>query len=208
MKELLELLPQVMLYLASGFAFISCFYFFTEKRYDFFSEISFWIMLVWGFLLSNIIKSLPNIFNIDNEKIKNIIVISLSACIGIVIGVLRNYIEEMGNQSLIGLGRRKTFVKSFWYSILDYGKPVTVRLKKEKQNTILEGVLIRISEDDENPYLLLGYCMKYDLMGRCLDKRYKKDKSAQMIVRPNEFDEIILIYSEGSSKIIELKLED
>lgn len=208
MEELMELLPTAILYLASGFAFICGYYFLIDKRFDFFSEISFWILLILGFFWTNTIKSIPNIFQIKMDNVKNVVIVIGSLIIGIIIAFARNVFEKKGNNLALTLGRKKTFTDSFWYSLLDdANKPVTVRLRNEEKNIILEGVLLRISEDDDNPYLLLGYCMKYDLKGQIVDKSMAKDKNIQLIVRPENFTEISIIYAEGSSKIIELDIE-
>ena len=208
MAELVELLPKAMLYLASGFAFINGYYFLLEKRFNFFSEISVWIILIWGFWWTNLIKAVPNIFHITDETVKNVIVVVVSLCIGVVIAGLRNFLERKGSKWLVSIGRKRTFTKDFWYSLIDEpDKPITVRLKSYERKYIMEGVLCGLSEDDENPYLLLGYCMKYDLEGKILDKSYAENKYAQMIVKPDGFDEVMLIYAEGSSKVPDITLE-
>lgn len=209
MAELLELLPKAMLYLASGFAFIGGFYFLLDKRFDYFSEISFWVMLIWGFFLTNFIKALCNIEGAVNENVKNTLIVTGSLVIGLLIAAVRNCLDKKSSKWVLNLGRRKTFTTSFWYSLLDDAdKPVTVRLKSEERKMILEGVLLRISEEDENPYMLLGYCMKYSLTGGVINASLSEDRHIQMIVRPDDFDEVILIYAEDSAKIIELDLNE
>ena len=171
MEEIFNLLPEIILYLASGFVFICGFYFLIDKRFDFFSEISFWIILVLGFLWTNLIKSIPNFLKIEDESVKSILVIIGSLLIGLAVATIRNYFEKHGENLSLSLGRRKTFSPAFWYSVLDDpDKPMTIRLRNYDKEFILEGVLLRISENDENPYLLLGYCVKYNLDGKVIDK--------------------------------------
>lgn len=209
MAELFDLLPNIILYLASGFAFICGYYFLIDKRFDFFSEISFWIMLILGFLWTNLIKALPNLFHVTGDNVKNVIVVLGSLFIGLAVALIRNYIEKRQNDLLNKMGRKKTFSSSFWYELLDDpDKPITVRLRNEEKKYILQGVLLRVSEDDKDPYLLLGYCVRYSLEGKVIDKSLERDKRTQIVVKPSKFDEILFIYSEGSSKIIDLEFKD
>ena len=46
MADLFEILPMAILYLACGFTFLCGFYMLIDRRFDFFSDISFSIMLV------------------------------------------------------------------------------------------------------------------------------------------------------------------
>lgn len=207
MEEIFNLLPEIILYLASGFVFICGFYFLIDKRFDFFSEISFWIILILGFLWTNLIKSIPNFLKIEDESVKSILVIIGSLLIGLAVATIRNCFEKYGENLSLSLGRRKTFSPAFWYSVLDDpDKPMTIRLRNYEKEFILEGVLLRISENDENPYLLLGYCVKYNLNGKVIDKSLKKDRCTQVIVKTDSFDEISIVYSDGSSKIIDINI--
>ena len=70
--------------------------------------------------------------------------------------------------------------------------------------------MLSLAETEDNPYLLLGYCKKYNLDGTAIDNENanENDKHIQKIVRPDSFDEITLFYAEDSSKAVELNIEN
>ncbi len=211
MSDLFDILPLAILYLASGFAFLCGFYLWIDRRFDFLSEISFSIMLVIGYLLDTIARSLPKNFGFTNESIRNLVFVFISFICGMVLAILRNKVGSKVSKFIIRYGRRKSSSEFFWYDILDEkDKPVWIRLSNIENKYILEGVLLSLAETEDNPYLLLGYCKKYNLDGTAIDNENanENDKHIQKIVRPDSFDEITLFYAEDSSKAVELNIEN
>lgn len=207
MGDLFAILPEAILYIASGFAFLCGFYLLVDRRLDFFSEISFWIMLVIGFVCTNIMR-IPNIDTSDmNVGLKNIIVLCGSFVAGIVIAGVQKVGGDKINRLVIKMGRRKSSTAFFWYELLDKkDKPIWLRLKNIEKGYVLEGVLLAIDEAKENPYLLLGYCKKYDLEGKLLENEYAESERVQCVVRADSYDEIVVIYDEQSEKIVKLDI--
>lgn len=211
MSDLFDILPLAILYLASGFAFLCGFYLWIDRRFDFLSEISFSIMLVIGYLLDTIARSLPKNFGFTNESIRNLVFVFISFICGMVLAILRNKVGSKVSKFIIRYGRRKSSSEFFWYDILDEkDKPVWIRLSNIENKYILEGVLLSLAETEDNPYLLLGYCKKYNLDGTAIDNENvnENDKHIQKIVRPDSFDEITLFYAEDSSKVVGLNIEN
>ena len=70
-------------------------------------------------------------------------------------------------------------------------------------------MLLSLAESGENPYLLLGYCKKYDLDSNPISAENvnSEDRYVQKIVRPDSFDEITVFYADGSSKGVELEID-
>lgn len=208
MADLLNVLPEVILYLASGFSFIIGLYLLLDKRFNFFSDISFTIMLVVGFLNVNIIKILPVLFTVENINIRNLIIVLFSLICGIVTAFFKNFFGEYISRVIVKCGRRKTSSESFWYNILDEkDKPIWMRFINNEKGYVLEGVLLSLDENIENPNILLGYCKKYNLAMKIIEDQYSSEANIQMIISPDKFDEIVLIYDKGSSKIIKLNVK-
>lgn len=210
MADLFEILPMAILYLACGFAFLCGFYMLIDRRFDFFSDISFSIMLVLGFLVNNAILAFPHDFGLRNEYVRNILLVLLSLVCGVVIALLRNFWGNKINCFVIKHGRRKSSSEAFWYDILDEkDKPIWIRLTNIDKKYVLDGVLLSLAESRENPYLLLGYCKKYDLDGNPISEENvnSEDRYVQKIVRPDSFDEITVFYAKGSSKGVELDID-
>ena len=213
MSELFKILPDIILYLTSGCLFIYSFYFLIDRRFDFFSEISFTIMLIIGFVNVNLLESLSKIQFISPilsplpSNVKKLLLLIASIIEGVIFALIRNKFGSEIDKLIIKCGRHRTSSESFWYYILDEkDKPMWIRLISYKKGTILEGILMTISESEDNPYLLLSYCTKFDIDGHVLQDEYCNNASVQTIVRPDMFDEIIIIYAENSSKPINLTI--
>ncbi len=209
MADLVQILPMVILYLASGYTFLCGFYLLIDRRFDFMSDISFSVMLIIGFLINTIACSVPYNFGFTNINLRNLILVVLSFLCGIAVAFVRNGIGDRVNNFVIRHGRRKSLSESFWYDILDSKeRPIWIRLTNIEKNYNLDGVLLSLSETKENPYLLLGYCKKYDLKGNSIveENQNSEDMYVQKIVRPDAFDEITIFYSDDSPKGIDLNI--
>lgn len=211
MADLYQILPEAMLYLSSGFAFVCGLYLLIDKRFDFFSEISFSMMLILGFLLNTAACAIPVDFGFRNLNLRNIVMVAFSFFCGMAAAAIRNKAGNRVSRFVIKVGRRKSASKSFWYDLLDEkDKPVWLRMTNLKEKYILDGVWLSLAETDENPYLLLGYCKKYTLTGEPMDFENicSKYGYVQKVVRPDSFDEVTLIYAEDSEKGIHLNISE
>lgn len=207
MDALYAILPDAIIYLASGFAFIAGFYSLIDKRFDFFSEIGFTVMLALGFVCTNLLQILPKPFVITDSNVRGVLIVIASGCLGLLTALIRNVFGKRASLFIIKYGRRRTSSKLFWYYLLDEkDKPVWLRLRNDEGNYILEGVLLSLDEADENPYLLLGYCRRLDLDGALAADDCASKSNVQYVVRADSFNEIQIIYDEKSSKCVDLKI--
>lgn len=209
MDILLKILPEAILYLASGFLFICGFYLLVDRRFDFFSEIGLVIILIIGLGITNPLRTILTNFDFLSDFTRHLIILAASLILGILIAIFRNFLGPHMRRFTFKLGRSKTSSDNFWYDIPDLkSKPVWVLLRNNKDKYILEGVLLSISEDKTNPYLLLGYYKRRDFNYNEIDYDFSKKKNYQLVVRPDSFDEILLIYDEDSSKCVDLDIRD
>lgn len=211
MSDLYKILPDVILYLSCGFAFLIGFYLINDQRFNFFSDISFTVMLVLGFSCAMLIEYILALIGVNvnycNLYEKSIVFFIVSFLSGFGLAILKNVMGERIVSIAMWLGRRKSMELNFWHSLLDSKeKPVWLRLYSKSNDYVLEGVLISIDEKDENPYLVLSYCRKYDLHGHRINDVFYRNDTTQCVVRADSFDEILLIYAENSDKCIELNV--
>lgn len=181
-----------------------------DDRFDFLSEISFSIMLVLGFLINTIVLAIPYDLGLRNIYVRDCVLVVFSFVCGVVSAFIRNYCAPKLEKYLTKSFRRKTISESFWYNILDDPrKPVWLRLTNLEKKYNLDGVLLELSEDKENPYVLLGYSQKYDLEGNPMvdDNVNSMDGHIKKVVRVDSFDEITIFYDEKSEKTVELKIK-
>lgn len=123
-------------------------------------------MLVLGFLINTIVLAIPYDLGLRNIYVRDCVLVVFSFVCGVVSAFIRNYCAPKLEKYLTKSFRRKTISESFWYNILDDPrKPVWLRLTNLEKKYNLDGVLLELSEDKENPYVLLGYSQKYDLEG-------------------------------------------
>lgn len=210
MDALLNILPEAILYFASGFLFICGFYFLIDRRFDFFSDVGLSILLVIGFAITNTSRAIPKPFHLPNEFTRNICILLISFLSGLVVAFIRNKLAPHISKFTIKIGRRKTSSINFWYDIIedDPEKAVWIRLTSFEKNYIIEGILISLSEDRENPYLLLNNYIEYNLDGDIIDDTNFKKDNVQIIVRPDNFDKVMLTYDENSSKCVHINIID
>lgn len=213
MSDLYKILPDIILYLSCGFAFLIGFYLINDQRFNFFSDISFTIMLVLGFSCTMLIEYTLSIIGVHVNGYtlykKSVVFFMVSFFSGVGIAILKNVVGKRIIPIARWLGRRKSIELNFWHSLLDTKeKPLWLRLYSKSNDYILEGVLISLDEKEENPYLVLSYCKKFDLQGNCIDDKFYSDGTIQCVVRADCFDEILLIYDEKSDKRIELNIDE
>lgn len=209
MDALLNILPEAILYFASGFLFICGFYFLIDRRFDFFSDVGLSILLVIGFAITNASGAIPKPFHFPNEFTRNICILLISFLIGIIVAFTRNKLAPYISNFTIKIGRKKTASINFWYDITDSPqKPVWIRLTSFEKNYILEGILFSLSEEKENPYLRLSNYIEYNLDGDILDDTNFEKDNVQIIVRPDNFDKIMLTYDENSSQCVHVNIID
>lgn len=206
MAELFSILPNIIVYLASGFLFLLGFYLLCDKRFDFLSDISFTIMLVIGFIITTGIKEAPFSTQKLSADAKTLIIIVISFCIGGVISFLKNYFGSRVAEILIGIGlRKRTSTNAFWYEVLDKNDTeMGIRLVSYEKQIILQGILLSLDETTDNPYLLIGRCSKYDIKGRLIDNSEENLGNVQCVVKADDFDLIYLLYDEDSIKTIQI----
>lgn len=210
MAELFNILPMVIFYLANGFMFLCGFYLLIDKRFDFLSDVSFSIMLIMGYLIDIVIRAIPYDFGIKNTFFRNILVICLSFILGILLAIIKNKYGGKISSYIIKKGRKKSSSSLFWYDLLDENdKPMWIRLTNIDKQYYLQGILISLSETQDNPYLALGYCKKFDLNGEEIEIENVDSNNARIrkIVRPDSFDEVTILYDMNSDKIIRINME-
>ena len=233
MDELFKLLPLIIGYLACGAAAVLGFCFLYEKRYNFFSEISLWYILIFGYVLFEVFDLIPTpswqwLIKIINKFsaqqltiVKNGSFCLLSALTGFIVSAVRNiYIFYIRNRNtkkntkekthrsfvvcLKGM-RRRTNQSNFWLNLLDdVDKPVQLRLINYEKDLVIDGFLLSIGEEEQNPYIALGYCKRYNLKKDPYSE--DKDEYHQVIVKPDDFDEVTIIYRKDSRKPIPLNI--
>lgn len=211
MADLFNILPLVIFYLANGFMFLCGFYLLIDKRFDFLSDVSFSIMLIIGYLIDIVIRAIPYNFGIKNTFLRNILVILISFILGILLAIIKNKYGGKISSYIIRNGRKKSSSSLFWYDLLDENdKPIWVRLTNLDKGYYLQGILISLDETQNNPYLSLGYCKKYDLQGNEIKFENVDSNNARVrkIVRPDSFDEITILYDKNSDKIVRINMEN
>lgn len=211
MEELFNILPMIIFYLANGFAFLSGFYLLIDTRFNFLSDISFSIMLVIGYLIDIVVHTIPYNFGMKNTFLRNIVVICLSFILGILLALIKNKYGGKISSYIIKKGRKKSSSSFFWYDLLDEkDKPIWIRLTNLDKEYYLQGILVSLDESQENPYLALGYCKKFDLDGNEIKFENVDSNNARVlkIVRPDSFDEVTMLYDKNSDKILKVKMEN
>lgn len=208
--DILSFLPEAILYIVCGYLFLQGFYWTSDRRFTLFSEAGFTVILCVGYISVNIIGLIPFLNAGENDNgYRNIVIVIICFIVGLCLSFLRNYINKRISRSESFFGRNRSFSESFWYDHLvdDPENPIWLFLVSYEGEYILEGVLLSLDEDKENPYVRLGYCKKHSLEWETTEDRFKDNEKINIIVNLAQFDEILVKYADGSSKIIPLKVK-
>lgn len=201
--SIFDIFPNAFLYLAVGYAHLWGFSLLVDRRYNYLNDAGFFIMFISGWLIDSIARVIPYDFGLTNNYCRNICIVLFGLVLGVILAIIRNFTGKYINDCFFLIGRRRTSSVSFWYNLLDdTDKVVFLRLKNYEKKYILEGILLSLSETEDNPYLHLGHCNTYDLSWNLICDESSTDPTGcmQKVVRADSFDEITFIYSEGSSK--------
>lgn len=168
MKELIEILPQIIIYIVIGFSFAKTFHFVALKQNNYSIEHILTLSLVLGYIIWNILHLIP---------------ISISYTIDtlgmIVIAIFLGYVSGMVLRSkkfIYVLDRLKihdTPYVYYWDSIMDNDFPMKVIIGYEK--CTYEGMLHNYESYSNNPHMVLAAYVLKDENGKIKEDNSKKD---------------------------------
>lgn len=198
MKELVEILPDIILYIALGYSFVQSYKYVRIIRKTKTLDNLLIESLVVGFVLHNTLNSIIDLENIYFDTVGKII---LSVVLGYIVGVFIN--SNVFRIICKVLKIRQTPNTSIWKDIEDRGKGVIVRVENYDKKIIIDGIYILAEAHKRFPIIQLAGYRKYE-NGEIV-RDYEKEPQNTILVDTSKFDEINVLYDEKSNKTKHLK---
>ncbi len=196
MDKLIELLPQLIIYIILGFIFLRVFrYMCTIKNSDEY-EHTIWESLLVGFVLKRCYDMVPSI----NYAIDVIGMIITTIAISTIFAKV--YSSKLFDKVLKTIGVHRTQNKYLWKDIEDPDYRTIVDAINPETNEAYHGVVVLYEEFKEHPQIVLSYYKYYEdwHTGKtCFD--FSDDPSKIVIVDTLQFSRINIVYDENSLKI-------
>ena len=194
MKELVDILPQIIIYIALGYSFIQTYKYVRVIKQDDGIEATLTGSLVVGFVLKCVFEIIPSIHNV---WLDNIIMILGAIVLGYLTGVIIN-------SKLFGAISRFFKIKqtpnsSIWRDIEDPDKGIIVRLENYETKTVFDGLYVLGEAYKRLPIIQLsGYRKTVD---NEIEVDYKDEPQRTIVLDTSKFDEISVFYDTNSPKV-------
>lgn len=194
MNELVNLLPDIILYIVLGYVFIRVFKFIcaiennTEYKHVFVES------LITGFVLNNVFRIIP--FSLG--KYLDIIGMTIGS---IILGYVSAFIfnSECLQRIFRFLKIKQTTNKYIWADIADKDCGTYISLYNKNKNEYIEGSVILFESFERKPIVQITKIRKTVNGNVVLD--YTQNTERTLIVDTSKYDEIFVTYAVNSSKI-------
>lgn len=200
MKDLYELLPNIILYLASGYIFLAGFKFsaweFDEIDVD--GKLS--LSIVCGFILKNLVCLLPLRFP---EAINIFGLLVFSIVVGIFLG---KFVHSVKFNGLLASIFHRTADTNIWHELIDTDKYMWIYAYDPTTQRNIFGLAVTIEENQRFPLIELQQYYVCDDDGEIIED-YTDDATRHMLINTEKY-EIALIYNKSSSHVIKHDVQE
>lgn len=189
LKELVAILPDIILYIVSGYICAFAFSFISiRKKVEDINGIII-LSLVVGYTLNAVLSA----FIIVEDFVA--VYFLFSAIIGVIAGFL--FRSRILNIILKKLHINRTINMNIWHDIVDSKNPMWIRAVNRGEGYIILGILVLVEEFERYPQIVLQQYEVFDInSGDLYD--HKEDARRQIVIKTENFDEIEIVYDEDS----------
>jgi len=196
LKELIDILPQIIIYIVLGYSFIRTYKFVRIIEQSKEAESILTSSLVTGFALICLFKLVPST---GNKLIDNIAMIISSSALGYLAGLIVNS-GAFGSMCRF-FKIKQTPNSTIWRDIEDSHCGVFVRLENYETKTVFVGLYVLGEAYERFPIIQLsGYQKSVD---NEIESDFKDQPQRTIVLDTSKFDEISVFYDTRSPKIKE-----
>lgn len=200
LEELFKLLPEIIIYLASGYVFINVFCFFGIRHIK--SEDiqgKFFISLIIGFVLKNLLAMIP----IRCATYLNYLALLF---VSLITAFLLAKIVRLDKVNLLlkKMSNGHTINRYFWQDIVE--DEMFVRLINYEHDIMIMGYCHGKEDFERFPQLILEQYIIQDLQGKELENNCNKIREF-IVVNLEKFDSVQITYNEKSAHYSKIKVE-
>ena len=198
MKELADALPQIIIYIVMGFAFLKPYHFVALKQNADNIEHALITSLVVGFIYCKIINMIP--FSISYE-IDIIGMFVLAIVSGYILGMFLNSKHFLNILDFLKI--RDTLNKYYWDDLMDKNYPMKVTVYYD--NKIYTGMLHNYENYSNSPHLILASYTVKDANNNSILEDNSKNATRVCIIDSSQADIVEVIYDKNSFMCDDLK---
>lgn len=189
---MLEILPQIIWYIAIGYILLKTFHFVALKQNTLNLEHILTASLVVGFIFCNIMYLIPCSIN---QLVDHIIIILFAVIIGYFSGRVLN--SRFAIDILDKLKIRDTPNLYFWDDILDNNYPMKIQVLHN--NKKYEGMLHNYESYSNNPHIVLASYIIKNINDEIIED-HSKSKNSLIVLDTSNTDDIAIFYDNRSNK--------
>ena len=190
--EWLELLPQIIFYLVSGFSFYLIFTFTTGYKLAQNISETIFLELTIGFFLTNLIYIIPIRFDLYWNRLG---LVCISALLGW--STAKIISSKIFRKILDSIGIHRTIYGSLWRDVASkaryYGSPIDLRCEEKDTKKQYLGQIYWIEENHENPRIALHYFIVLDEKNNILED-WRDEDNALLILQTDNLRSIEINY--------------
>lgn len=196
LSDLFEILPDIILYVATGYLFILFFSFISlRKKMEDINGI-FCSSLAIGFIIKAILCAIVKIRFSYYINIVGLLVFSI--ILGAAFGYFIN--SKLCNRILKKLHVNRSVNESIWHDIMDIDKKTMwIRAVSREREQVIVGILVMVEEFERFPQLLLQQYQVFDLEGDLIED-YTANANQQILIKTEDFESIDIVYDLKSSQ--------
>jgi hypothetical protein len=197
-EYLIKELPNLILYIASGFVFIKIFNFVSISKTSENFEHMLLKSLITGFILKNIVSIIPFRFTESINILGYLFICSISAYF-----IAMFYNSDEFKVLLKKINIRRTTNEFIWDDIIDKKNSIWVRAISNDLDLDYYGVCVLVEDYQRYPQVVLSNYIKRTLDGVEIEDCYNKPEK-RVIIDTSKFNYIELIYNKDSENIKEI----
>ncbi len=200
LEDLFKLLPEIIIYLASGYIFINVFCFLGIRQVKLNDiEGKFTISLVIGFILKNLLALIP-------IRIATYVNYFALLLFSLIVAFLLGKTVQSNKLKLIlkKFSNGRTVNRYFWQDLVE--NEMFIKLTNYDKNYIIMGYCHGKEDFERIPQLILEQYMISDLNGKVLESYINKKKD-YIVVNLEKYDIIQITYNENSAHCSKIEVE-
>lgn len=194
MEYILNVLPDIAVYLVLGFLFCTTYGFVRQQDGEPNYQYIFLKSITWGFILTKIYGCIPST---SSESVDIVIMAMASIISGGVVALFINSWLLSSILEFFEVGRNTN--KCIWVDLVHDDLPMRVRVKNEQNNVTYEGRVAVIEESTRKPQILLIAYKEYK--GEELINDYSDQNEQAILIDTAQFSEIKIIYNQDGIKV-------
>lgn len=194
MKELVTLLPEIILYIVLGSIFIRVYRFTRtiKNSTDYYNILS--ESLISGFILRNLFGLIPLNLGTYIDTIGMIIS-------SIIIGYSAAKIIESDRLNKLRkvLKIKQTFNQYIWSDIIDKDAATYISVEDKENHVVTDGMLVLYESYARQPIIQLAEFRQYNDEGIINDFSDKPERT--ILIDTSKYNDIVITYEKGSNKV-------